>query len=181
MTKHDNMIPAVFAKDGAVYANSRDVAAFFGKRHADVLRAIDGLECSSSFTERNFALSEYMDSTGRKLRSVDMTKDGFVFLVMGFTGQEAARFKEAYINAFNAMEKELAEYDEDQAVVPQTPEAEARMLVGEARRSFGAKAAQQLWGKLGLPVVPAMLMPEPQMEMSFMVALTAANTNRLVA
>lgn len=36
-----------------------------------------------------------------------MTKDGFIFLVMGFTGKKAAQFKEAYINAFNQMEKEL--------------------------------------------------------------------------
>ena len=32
-----------------------------------------------------------------------MTKDGFVFLVMGFTGSKAAKFKEDYINAFNEM------------------------------------------------------------------------------
>lgn len=35
-------------------------------------------------------------------------KDGFVFLVMGFTGKVAAEFKEAYINAFNEMERKLA-------------------------------------------------------------------------
>ena len=32
-----------------------------------------------------------------------MTKDGCVFLVMGFTGKEAALFKEQYIAAFNEM------------------------------------------------------------------------------
>jgi len=37
----------------------------------------------------------------------EMTKDGFAFLVMGFTGAKAAAFKEAYINQFNAMETEL--------------------------------------------------------------------------
>lgn len=36
-----------------------------------------------------------------------MTKDGFMFLVMGFTGQKAAQIKEAYINAFNAMAEQL--------------------------------------------------------------------------
>jgi hypothetical protein len=34
-----------------------------------------------------------------------MTKDGFVFLVMGYRGKKAAKFKEAYINRFNAMEE----------------------------------------------------------------------------
>jgi Rha family phage regulatory protein len=36
-----------------------------------------------------------------------MTKDGFTFLVMGFTGAEAAKFKLAYITAFNDMEAKL--------------------------------------------------------------------------
>lgn len=36
-----------------------------------------------------------------------ITRDGFVFLAMGFTGKEAAQWKEAYIEAFNAMEAAL--------------------------------------------------------------------------
>lgn len=36
-----------------------------------------------------------------------IAKDGFVFLAMGFTGKIAAKFKEAYINAFNEMEEML--------------------------------------------------------------------------
>jgi hypothetical protein len=38
-----NVIPVVRTKDGAVYANSRDVAAFFGKRHDNVLRDIEAI------------------------------------------------------------------------------------------------------------------------------------------
>jgi phage regulator Rha-like protein len=38
-----------------------------------------------------------------------LTKNGFVFLVMGFTGEEAGRIKEAYINAFDQMESQLRE------------------------------------------------------------------------
>lgn len=34
---------------------------------------------------------------------IEMTKDGFVFLVMGFTGKQAAKFKEDYIGEFNRM------------------------------------------------------------------------------
>ncbi|ELM3717521.1 Rha family transcriptional regulator [Aeromonas hydrophila] len=37
-----------------------------------------------------------------------MTKDGFIFVVMGFTGAKAAATKEAYINAFNWMAEQLA-------------------------------------------------------------------------
>jgi len=41
-------------------------AEYFEKEHKDVLKAISNLECSPEFTERNFALSKYTDSTGRK-------------------------------------------------------------------------------------------------------------------
>ncbi|MGK5614918.1 Rha family transcriptional regulator, partial [Proteus mirabilis] len=34
-------------------------------------------------------------------------KDGFIFLVMGFTGKKAVQFKEAYIAEFNRMEAQL--------------------------------------------------------------------------
>ena len=36
-----------------------------------------------------------------------MTRDGFTFLAMGFTGARAAAWKEKYIAAFNAMEETL--------------------------------------------------------------------------
>ena len=34
-----------------------------------------------------------------------MTRDGFVFLAMGYRGKKAARFKELYIRRFNEMER----------------------------------------------------------------------------
>lgn len=81
------------------------------KRHDDVLKKIRTLECSASFTARNFSVSDYTDCTGRKLPCYQITRDGFAFLAMGFTGKRAARFKEAYINAFNLMEKSLSGAD----------------------------------------------------------------------
>lgn len=104
--------PSLTVENGEVTTTSLQIAEHFGKRHADVLRAINKLECSVDFTERNFALSEFTDSTGRKLPAYRITRDGFVFLAMGFTGKEAAQWKEAYITAFNKMERDLrAAYD----------------------------------------------------------------------
>jgi Rha family phage regulatory protein len=97
----------VMANHGQPVTTSLKVAEAFGKQHKDVLRAIQRIECSKDFTERNFAPSEYVDSTGRKLPMFNMTKDGFVFLVMGFTGRQASKFKEAYIEAFNWMQDVL--------------------------------------------------------------------------
>ena len=99
--------PDLVVVDGQITTTSNQIAEHFGKRHADVMRAIKRLECSAEFTERNFALSEFLDATGRKLPCYRITRDGFVFLAMGFTGKEAAQWKEAYITAFNKMEVEL--------------------------------------------------------------------------
>lgn len=88
-------------------ADSRNVATYFDKRHADVLRDIRNLHCTADFRERNFAPFKINDLAGEGTSHVEMTKDGFVFLAMGFTGPKAALFKERYITAFNVMEAEL--------------------------------------------------------------------------
>ncbi|EKC5509980.1 Rha family transcriptional regulator, partial [Escherichia coli] len=93
--------PEIAIVDGQVVTSSLAVANFFSKRHDDVLKKIRTLECSASFTARNFSVSDYTDCTGRKLHCYQITRDGFAFLAMGFTGKRAAQFKEAYINAFN--------------------------------------------------------------------------------
>ena len=100
--------PEIAIVDGQAVTSSLAVANFFSKRHDDVLKKIRTLECSASFTARNFSVSDYTDCTGRKLPCYQITRDGFAFLAMGFTGKRAAQFKEAYINAFNQMEKRLS-------------------------------------------------------------------------
>lgn len=95
------------SKTEMTVVSSLDVAETFEKRHADILRDIENLKCSKEFTERNFALSSYKDSSGKNNKEYLITRDGFTILVMGYTGEKAMRFKEAYIKQFNAMEKAL--------------------------------------------------------------------------
>ncbi|WP_349304770.1 Rha family transcriptional regulator [Marinomonas sp. A3A] len=68
---------------------------------------------SAEFKVLNFELIiidvEVGKGATRQDRAYRITRDGFVFLAMGFTGTKAAQFKEAYINAFNQMEKQLNE------------------------------------------------------------------------
>ena len=85
-------------------ANSLIVARMFEKEHKDVLKYIRNLDCSEEFLRRNFAPISYSDQYGRAQRAYAMTRDGFTFLVMGYRGKKAARFKEAYIRRFNEME-----------------------------------------------------------------------------
>lgn len=96
--------------------DSLRVARHFRKQHRDVLRAIDRIECSPGFRQRNFAQTvSYREnpSGGRAIKSrvITMTKDGFMFLALGFTGREAAAIREAYIGAFNAMSEQLERRD----------------------------------------------------------------------
>ena len=94
----------LYERNGQAYCSSRQVAGEFGKRHDSVLRDIRDIDCSTDFTAHNFVGSRYKDSTGKSNPEYLMTKDGFTFLVMGYRGKKAARFKEAYIQRFNAME-----------------------------------------------------------------------------
>ncbi|MEO0955703.1 MAG: phage regulatory protein/antirepressor Ant, partial [Pseudomonadota bacterium] len=98
--------------DGKPMADSLTVAEVFGKRHDDVMRAVRNMDCSSEFRDRNFAGSTYRPENGRRDYPLyNMTRDGFTFLVMGFTGAKAAQWKEAYIDAFNKLEKRSGKLD----------------------------------------------------------------------
>lgn len=94
-------------KDNQLFTPSTRIAEVFGKEHRNVLRAIRALDCSEYFNALNFERVTYKDAKGEKREMYNITKDGFVFLVMGFTGKQAAAIKEAYINAFNAMAGQL--------------------------------------------------------------------------
>lgn len=115
-------LPAILIQDGRPMADSRDVAAAFDREHKVVLRSYRNLECSDDFRRRNFAPFKIKDLTGESLSHVLMTKNGFSFLVLGFTGAAAAVFKEQYIERFDAMETALRQ--PAAPVLPQTlPEA----------------------------------------------------------
>lgn len=91
------------------------VAQVFGKRNSDVLRDIRSLNCSESFRKRNFALmvkmNELPQGGSQKSEYYEMTKDGFSFLVMGYTGAKAGEFKERFINELNRRESLLKDDD----------------------------------------------------------------------
>lgn len=101
--------PHLVLHQGQAMTTSMAVAEHFGKLHKDVLKALKNLECSTDFTQRNFALcfNNNALANGKRIPYYRMTRDGFVFLAMGFTGKAAAAWKEAYIGAFNRMEQAL--------------------------------------------------------------------------
>ncbi len=114
LTVFDSRTPdgiKIINKDGKLITTSLNVAYVFGKRHSDVLRDIEALDCTPEFLKRNFALSSYNSrvegSPAREYKKYEMNRDGLAFLVMGYKGKKAAHHKEAYINTFNEMEAQL--------------------------------------------------------------------------
>lgn len=104
------LVDLVQIKEGELYTTSLIVAEVFGKEHRHVLRAIDDLECSEEFRVANFGQSNYLNLQGKDTRLVEITRDGFMFLAMGFTGKEAAALKERFIAEFNRRGEELQRY-----------------------------------------------------------------------
>lgn len=96
-----------FGREERAICTSLDVAETFGKVHNHVLRDIRELGCSDEFRLSNFGQSSYMNEQNKKQPMFLMTRDGFTLLVMGYTGELAMKFKEAYIKQFNAMETAL--------------------------------------------------------------------------
>jgi len=93
---------------GKAVTTSLIVAEIFKKEHRRVLQDIRELTCSQEFRKHHFVHTPYVHSqNGKTYPMYEMTKDGFSFLVMGYTGEKASKFKEDYINAFNAAEDRL--------------------------------------------------------------------------
>jgi Rha family phage regulatory protein len=99
----------LYERKGKPFCSSLQVADAFKKRHDHVLRDIENLDCSESFRLPNYGESSYLNEQNKKQPMYYMTKDGFIFLVMGYRGEKAATIKEAYINRFNSMEAFIAE------------------------------------------------------------------------
>lgn len=90
-------------KNGNLVVSSRVVAEQLGKEHKNVLKDIR--EKSLLKFEQWIIPSKYKAGNGQEYDEFLLTKDGFVMLVFNYEGY--LEFKEAYINEFNRMEREL--------------------------------------------------------------------------
>lgn len=78
---------------------------------------------------RNFAHTPYEHpQNGQTYNKCNLTKDGFLMLVMGFKGKEALKFKMMYIDEFNRMEQELNNRNMDSFMIAD-PIARAEKLI----------------------------------------------------
>lgn len=96
-------------QNGEPVASSRQIAESFGKEHKDVLRAIENIKAQNCALTSMFFEATYTAGTGKAYPMYLMNRDGFTLLAMGFTGKAALEWKLKYIQAFNEMEKKLAQ------------------------------------------------------------------------
>lgn len=136
--------PVVVERAGAAVTTSRDVAAFFGKKHRNVLAAIDAmLAAEPSLSPLTFKQGVYRlpETADQDHRCFEMTRDGFTLLAMGFTGAKALAFKLRYIGAFNAIEAQLkARAQLDPAALLNDPAALRNLLLGASDRQIALES-----------------------------------------
>ena len=94
-------------QNGEPVASSRQIAESFGKEHKHVLDSIKNLVAENSAAKSMFYETTF-ENRGKQYPMYLMNRDGFTLLAMGFTGKAALEWKLKYIQAFNAMEKQLS-------------------------------------------------------------------------
>ncbi|ECL0432616.1 Rha family transcriptional regulator [Campylobacter coli] len=108
-----NNVNVVFEVVGdEIFANSLQIAEVFEKDHSNVLKAIDKLP-NDEFKSSNFKYDSYFDKKSEQRRMINLTRDAFSLLVMGFTGEKAYKWKVEFIKAFNEMEKRLKNLEQE--------------------------------------------------------------------
>lgn len=122
-------------ESGIPTTTSLVIAQAFDKEHRNVLQSIENLECSEEFRLLNFQHTPYIHpQNGQTYPAYRLTRDGFAFLAMGFTGKKAAAWKERFLEAFNAMEA---------ALLRQQRQREAARLRQHQRQETNPKELEQ--------------------------------------
>ena len=132
----------VTSYNGVLVADSLEVADRFGKRHADVLRTIDGLitevatqNCVTNAEPESYFIPSDYQNRGKTYKKYLLTRDGFSLLVMGFTGPAALHWKLLYIEAFNKMEQALRSNVDIRQLVTQITTDVLRTVLPDIRQA----------------------------------------------
>jgi len=133
----------VILRKNETVTTSLKVAEIFHKRHDNVVRDIKSLGCSKEFAALNFEESRYKDRTGKYNPMFYLTKDGCMFLAMGYKGKKADRLKEAYINEFNRMHDLLKELSTQSRIEAREQSKANRRLETDAIQEFVTYAVAQ--------------------------------------
>lgn len=122
-----------FISGDEIKTTSLKIAEVFKKQHKDILRKLEAVHCSEDFRRRNFTPSSYVNSQNKKQPMYEIAKDGFMFIVLGFTGKKAENIREAYIKTFNQMARQL--HNGTGLAIPQT-ESQALYLAAQKQEKI---------------------------------------------
>ena len=135
---------------GQPFTTSRAVAERFGKRHDNVIRTIQNLLADlpdPEFGRLNFEESSSLNAQQKMLPEFRLTHDGFAFLAMRFTGRDAMAWQIAFLQAFNALEAELAARTARYAAALDVVRPALRPVVEGTEQGLGRAAIAQPLGK----------------------------------
>ena len=127
--------------DGKPVVTSKQVSDHFGKQHRQILDIIRRIaESQPDFGRANFCASCYTSEQNKTLDCFDMTRDGFSLVAMGLNGETALLWKVKYIEAFNAMERELLSGSAKFGSVMDALNEACRMMQGDKEKAsvFGS-------------------------------------------
>ena len=102
----------VISKNGIAITTSKKIAQVFNKEHREILRAIDNKLKSNNesivqFCTMNIKENNYLAENGQEYREYELTEEGFNFIALSLTGENADVYKIKYIEAFSKMKKSL--------------------------------------------------------------------------
>ena len=146
--------------------NSKLVAEVFGKEHKHVREAIKKLltTAENSTVHQMFSESTYLNEQNKEQPMFVMNQDGFTLLAMGFNGKKAMEFKLKYIEAFNAMKRQIeqsmpsvpqnyletlkslvkAEEEKQQLALENKKQQEQIVTISKANMELGSKITEML-------------------------------------
>lgn len=109
-----DLIERISVVDGQPTTTTLHICEVFGKRHDNVVKKLDTSlarlkKHRPEWVALNFKERDYIDERGKRWKIFELTRKGFDFAALGFTGEKADVFKVDYIDAFEQMETRVRE------------------------------------------------------------------------
>ena len=164
--------PAITVCNGLATVLTTNIAEVFEKNHRHVLRDVEEIIQRTPEDRRgNFIPVELErpSNLGKgivKYKAYALTKAGFTFLAMGFTGPKALEFKCAFYDEFTRMEDELSKNFVSR--IPCMKDYLKAYAIYEQGKAIASQAGETLsqWGRIKQPTEAQLRIMEDQIQLS---------------
>lgn len=181
--------PVVSIINNTVTALSTDVARYFERPHDYVLKAIrtilENAKNAGLSLVKNYESIKYRDLQGIERPAFRMDRKGFVLLAMGFTGVNALKFKNNYIDTFDRMEEQLRKQqssaDNTSLITPEQQYEISSHVMRKTHALFGNRNYSAVYRALKrrfrIPRYTCLLSRDYEMALKFIDSLTKDDFN----